>query len=105
MRRDGRTSCRPASGCTPAPQFYGRVCGLALPTVVGLSLNLPTVGRFAGLQSLSIRQGVQMRLVVLGVSVLAIGAAAVALAATAPLSKDARSKEPSWAWGFTNLDC
>jgi len=45
-----------------------------------------------------------MRLAALGVSILAIGAAAAALAATAPLSKDARSKEPFWAWGFTNLD-
>jgi len=45
-----------------------------------------------------------MRLTALTVSVLAIGAAAVALAATPPLSKDARSNEPFWAWGFTNLD-
>src|SRR5205807_9315532 len=86
------------------PQFCGRVYRLALPPVVDFGLALSTAGRFAGRQSPSIRQGVQMRLAALGVSILAIGAATVALAATAPLSKDARSKEPSWAWGFTNLD-
>jgi cytochrome c553 len=43
-----------------------------------------------------------MKILPLGVSVLAIAVATAALAA--PLSKTARSTEPFWAWGFSNLD-
>jgi cytochrome c553 len=45
-----------------------------------------------------------MRIAIFAASAVVIGFATVALAQNASLSKDARSKEPFWAWGFTNLD-